>query len=230
MVKDYKGIYFNSQKVSDLEDILINYDFFLQTQEIIIEAQRGIKLFRNMKLTKYYDYNRLESSVILNSKKYKILVIGQVEDDASIIYGSHKKLNNIDLIKQALKDYPNAMVYYRPHPDVYYRNRKAQSEIDLTSKLYEVISPEVVISSLFDQVDHVYTITSLSGFEALIHGKKVTCLGTPFYSGWGITDDKQKCCRRNVTRTLEEVFLLLVTYCILSIFILKQIKRLAILS
>jgi len=33
-------------------------------------------------------------------------------------------------------------------------------------------------------------MTSLLGFEALLRGKKVTCLGSPFYAGWGLTDDR----------------------------------------
>ena len=33
-------------------------------------------------------------------------------------------------------------------------------------------------------------MTSLLGFEALLRGKKVTCLGMPFYAGWGLTDDR----------------------------------------
>ncbi len=32
-------------------------------------------------------------------------------------------------------------------------------------------------------------MTSLTGFEALLRGKKVTCLGMPFYAGWGLTND-----------------------------------------
>ncbi|MBK8579299.1 MAG: hypothetical protein IPN78_14060, partial [Candidatus Accumulibacter sp.] len=31
--------------------------------------------------------------------------------------------------------------------------------------------------------------TSLTGFEALLRGKSVTCYGQPFYSGWGLTVD-----------------------------------------
>ncbi|MGJ7724790.1 capsular polysaccharide export protein, LipB/KpsS family [Escherichia coli] len=30
-------------------------------------------------------------------------------------------------------------------------------------------------------------MTSLSGFEALLHGKRVFCYGMPFYAGWGLT-------------------------------------------
>ena len=32
-------------------------------------------------------------------------------------------------------------------------------------------------------------MTSLLGFEALIRGIPVTCLGAPFYAGWGLTKD-----------------------------------------
>jgi len=32
-------------------------------------------------------------------------------------------------------------------------------------------------------------MTSLLGFEALLRGKTVTCLGAPFYAGWGLTRD-----------------------------------------
>lgn len=32
-------------------------------------------------------------------------------------------------------------------------------------------------------------MTSLLGFEALLRGRAVTCLGLPFYAGWGLTRD-----------------------------------------
>ena len=32
-------------------------------------------------------------------------------------------------------------------------------------------------------------MTSLTGFEALLRGKKVCCYGLPFYAGWGLTQD-----------------------------------------
>jgi len=38
-------------------------------------------------------------------------------------------------------------------------------------------------------VDEVHTISSLTGFEALLRGLDVTCYGLPFYAGWGLTTD-----------------------------------------
>ena len=39
-------------------------------------------------------------------------------------------------------------------------------------------------------------MTSLSGFEALVQGVKVTTWGQPFYSGWGLTTDVYPPARR----------------------------------
>lgn len=35
----------------------------------------------------------------------------------------------------------------------------------------------------------MHTISSLTGFEALLRGLDVTCYGLPFYAGWGLTTD-----------------------------------------
>ena len=44
-------------------------------------------------------------------------------------------------------------------------------------------------ATLIESVDEVWTITSTLGFEALLRGKPVICLGMPFYAGWGLTRD-----------------------------------------
>ncbi len=44
------------------------------------------------------------------------------------------------------------------------------------------------------------------GFEALLLGKECVCFGMPFYGGWGLSDDRVKCQRRNRKLTIEEVF------------------------
>ncbi len=48
-------------------------------------------------------------------------------------------------------------------------------------------------------------MTSLSGFEALLHGKHVHCYGLPFYSGWGLTVDEHRCPRRERKLTLADL-------------------------
>jgi capsular polysaccharide export protein len=45
------------------------------------------------------------------------------------------------------------------------------------------------IAQVLGVVDEVHTMTSLTGFEALLRNTPVTCYGKPFYSGWGLTAD-----------------------------------------
>ncbi|NQZ71669.1 MAG: capsular polysaccharide biosynthesis protein, partial [Dinoroseobacter sp.] len=45
-------------------------------------------------------------------------------------------------------------------------------------------------TALLDLVSRVWTMTSALGFEALLREIPVTTLGTPFYAGWGLTEDR----------------------------------------
>jgi capsular polysaccharide export protein len=40
-----------------------------------------------------------------------------------------------------------------------------------------------------DEVSELWTMTSLTGFEALLRGVHVVTTGAPFYAGWGLTQD-----------------------------------------
>ncbi|MFC7607569.1 capsular polysaccharide export protein, LipB/KpsS family [Teichococcus aestuarii] len=46
------------------------------------------------------------------------------------------------------------------------------------------------LPALLPQVEAVHTLTSLSGFEALLRGVPVVTYGQPFYAGWGLTEDR----------------------------------------
>lgn len=46
--------------------------------------------------------------------------------------------------------------------------------------------------------DEVWTLTSELGFRALLQGLPVTCLGAPFYAGWGLTTDRAPVPRRRM--------------------------------
>ena len=51
----------------------------------------------------------------------------------------------------------------------------------------------------------MHTLSSLSGFEALLRGKQVYCYGLPFYAGWGLTHDALTISRRNRHLSLPEL-------------------------
>ncbi len=54
----------------------------------------------------------------------KILVVGQVEDDASVLQGTTSIRGNADLLAAAQRDNPGATLIYKPHPDVEAGHRK----------------------------------------------------------------------------------------------------------
>ena len=203
---DGKGIYFDANHSSELENILGQYDFS-NNKDIIHRAKCGIELMRSARLTKYYNMRPYtDETNFKRTNRYSILVIGQVEDDASVIAGKSKIITNVNLVRQARVDFPDADIYFRPHPDYWSGNRKSRNNLNKIKEICAIVPPKTSIYDLFDVVDHVYTITSLSGFEALIFGLKVTTFGVPFYSNWGLTDDQVKISRRRKKLSIEELF------------------------
>ena len=61
------------------------------------------------------------------------------------------------------------------------------------------------VVSCIHACDELHTLTSLSGFDALLRGKPVTTYGLPFYAGWGLTTDMARAhpCFARRTRRLS---------------------------
>ncbi|WP_374496643.1 capsular polysaccharide export protein, LipB/KpsS family [Vogesella indigofera] len=203
---DKTGIYFDATTPSDLENLLAEHDFSAQPR--LLEAAGALRrLMASLKLSKYSLGSLCPVGDLLGPRlKRRVLVLGQVEDDASIRYGLAEGWTNRRLIELAYEENPGAEIIYKPHPDVAAGYRAKSSEVELLQEICTIISHGVVLADLFEEVDHVYTITSLSGFEALIHGLSVTVVGAPFYAGWGLTDDRAPLARRNRTLSLDELF------------------------
>ncbi len=118
-----------------------------------------------------------------------VLVTGQVEDDRSVLAARGDVRGNLDLLRRARAIEPDAYVIYRPHPDVDAGHRKGHVPDDIALSHADAIDRGTPISALLDMVDGVHVLSSLAGFEALLRGRDVTCHGTPFYAGWGLTRD-----------------------------------------
>jgi capsular polysaccharide export protein len=119
----------------------------------------------------------------------RILVPGQVEDDASIRLGAGDVRTNLDLLRATRAANPRAAILYKPHPDVEAGLRPGAIAITDLNGLADLVAQNSDPLALIDAVDQVWTMTSLLGFEALLRGKSVSCLGAPFYAGWGLTQD-----------------------------------------
>lgn len=119
----------------------------------------------------------------------RILVPGQVEDDASIRLGAGEVRTNLALLQAARSANPRAVLVYKPHPDVEAGLRPGAIAPEALRGLADVVASHAEPLALIAACDEVWTMTSLLGFEALLRGKPVTCLGAPFYAGWGLTRD-----------------------------------------
>ncbi|GAA4186875.1 capsular polysaccharide biosynthesis protein [Shinella granuli] len=203
---DSRRPYFDSRGPSDLEVLLETHDFSADPQ-LLERARAGIRLIVEGGLSKYNMASSLTLSGLLGPKTQpRVLVIGQVEDDASIQYGCDQAITNNDLVRIAAEENPGAEIIYKPHPDVLNGVREAQSNPADVEHLCRVLRENVPLAQSFETIDKAYAITSLGGFEALLRNIPLTVLGCPFYAGWGLTDDRQSNARRTRRRTVEEIF------------------------
>ncbi|EKA0237991.1 capsular polysaccharide biosynthesis protein [Campylobacter coli] len=199
LIIDSKGLYVDPSKPSDLEDILQNHIFDESLK------QRAKKLITTITQNKFSKYNGLKHEKLnFNTNKKIILIPAQVEDDASMILGGagYDTLKLLQSVRAANKD---AFVVFKPHPDVLSGNRKGLKDKDIILKYCDEIIENVSIDSAINACDEVHTITSTSGFDALLRGKKVVVYGKPFYAGWGLTQDVNRITRRTRVLSLEEL-------------------------
>ncbi len=215
---DKKGIHYDGSKSSDLEYLLQNFNV---NHDEIIRARKIIDLLIKLKISKYNLSFKKEINLPNNVLNKKIIgVLGQVETDNSIIYGVPNDTiskTNYALVEQVRRDFPNAYIIYKPHPDTEFGLRikgKKESSIDENA---DFVANKISVENLFNKVDRVAVFTSLGGFEALIRGIPVSTYGFPFYAGWGLTDDKLHdhiwAKRRTRKMTIEELtFITLVKY------------------
>lgn len=182
LVTDDLGIYYDPSRESRLE------------RQILAPLPpggraRAERLLAKILATGVTKYNLTGAGLPDLGPGRRVLVVGQVEDDASIRLGAGPVCTNLALLTAAASANPGARLIYKPHPDVEAGLRPgAIAEADLTG-LADTIATQTDPLALIAVCDEVWTMTSLLGFEALMRGKPVTCLGAPFYAGWGLTRD-----------------------------------------
>lgn len=213
---DTTGIYFDATRPSDLETMIENVD--LDDDQLRRAADLRDAIIK-ARLTKY-NVGRRRTDLEIPSDRATILVPGQVADDAGILKTlsqtvdcSGKTNVNESLLKAVRARSPDAYVIYKPHPDVEADLRKGRVYDDIARQYADAIVTDVDILDLIERCDRIETVSSLTGFEALMRGKSVTAHGMPFYAGWGLTEDLTTCPRRTRRRTIDElVYFALIAY------------------
>ena len=196
VVCDRRGIYYDSTAPSDLEDILAHTRF--DPALLARAAALRVRMVRDG-VTKYNLAG--DAALTVDRDRLVVLVPGQVADDRSVLLGGGGARPGLDLLARVREQAPDATIVYKPHPDVEAGFRAGAIPDADALRYADHVVRAGSMASLLDQVDAVHTLTSLTGFEALMRGKPVTTYGQPFYAGWGLTTDHNPVARR--TRCLD---------------------------
>jgi capsular polysaccharide export protein len=208
LVLDRGGMYYDPASGSDLERLIATQ----QLSEDDLERARSFRQrFTAMRASKY---NLARAPVEFASHGRRVLLVpGQVEDDASIKRGSPVVSTNHALLESVRAANPDAFIVFKPHPDVVAGNRQGSIPAEALARLANQCVTDANIIDCILAADEVHTMTSLSGFEALLHGRVVHCYGGPFYAGWGLTVDHFPLPHRSRQASLDElVFATMLSY------------------
>ena len=202
LVLDSCGVYFDPARPSDLENILRETCF---TDDLLRRAATLLHRIVSERFSKYNVGDDASLSISVAKGQSVILVPGQVEDDASIRLGCVDIRSNLELLAEVRGQNPDAYIIYKPHPDVLAGNRLGTVSEQVAMQHCNDIVTDRSMPACLDIADEVHTLTSLTGFEAILRGKTVVCYGLPFYAGWGLTQDRHELPRRGRRLTLEEL-------------------------
>ena len=199
---DRRAPYYDPAVATDLEILLATAEF---PPALIARAEALAQRLVARGITKYNLAGALPA-LPESAGRRRILVPGQVEDDLSILRGAQGTVRrNLDLLRAAREAAPDAVILYKPHPDVVAGYRRGAVDPAAARALADAVLPAAPMAPLLALVDEVHTMTSLTGFEALLRGKRVTCWGQPFYAGWGLTEDRAPLPRRRRPLTLMQL-------------------------
>lgn len=171
-VFDDLGIYYDATMPSRLECILSS----IQINALLFKKNRGLACAYRFVLAEISKYNsQVGACQRPDGRTSVILVIGQLESDASLRFGSPGIRTNLALLKAVRKRNPKAYIVYKPHPDVVAGLRRGGGGEDCISAYCDAIARHAGLAHMLAQVDEVHTMTSLAGFEALLRDVPVTC-------------------------------------------------------
>ncbi|WP_298774440.1 capsular polysaccharide biosynthesis protein [uncultured Shewanella sp.] len=204
LIIDPLGMYFNAQVNNSLREKLNHIDI---NDDMYHRGQKLIQLLVDNDINKYNLIGQKtlaikDHNIPARTQQVRLLVVGQVDGDASIVTGSLQITSNEALLWVVRKDNPDAFIIYKPHPDVVAGNREGQLSHSCLETCVDAYITDIALTQLYPHIDALHTMTSLSGFEALLRNVTVVTWGQPFYSGWGLTEDKYPANDRQRTLSL----------------------------
>ena len=202
------GIYYDPARPSRMTHILAEIKQHPDLPRLLERSDKLLNLIVENGLSKYNtpsDPEVVKKLQKLPRNKPVVLVPGQVDGDASVKRGGGLIQSNEQLLKAVRKNCPKALIVYKVHPDVVSGMKKGRISNETQKACTDLILTSGSLNDYWPYVDEVHTLTSLSGFEALLRGKRVVTYGKPFYAGWGLTTDEAFESQRKPVLTLKEL-------------------------
>jgi len=197
-VLDGTGVHYDPSGPSDLETLI-------QQGVSPADRERGARLRQRIVSAGLSKYN-LGGAPAPDwpADRQRILVLGQVEDDRSVLLGCGTIRTNAALLAEVRRLHPDAFLIWRDHPDVRAGNRIGALPPDVAG-LADARADDLDVIACLEAADAVAVMTSTAGFEALMRGKRVLTFGRPFYAGWGLTEDALPIPRRTARPDLDDL-------------------------
>jgi capsular polysaccharide export protein len=196
------GIYFDPARPSELETVLATHDF----DAALLDRARALRAAIVTARLGKYGVDHSTPPLDLPAGRTVVLAIGQVDDDLSVVRGGAGVAGNPGFLARVRAEEPDAYILYRPHPDVAAGLRRGHLADPVISGLVDCVVEGRSLFDLIERCDGVHVLSSLTGFEALLRGRRVTVHGMPFYAGWGLTRDLAEApSRRDRRLSLDEL-------------------------
>jgi len=162
LVCDDLGIYYDPSSESRLERLIASRAQLRPDQRARAEALISALTARGLSK---YNLAGAHPDLAALPQGHRILVPGQVENDASIRLGAGDISTNLALLQKTRSDNPDAVILYKPHPDVEAGLRPGALRPAQLSGLADAVLARVDPAALLDHVDAIWTMTSLIGLR-----------------------------------------------------------------
>jgi capsular polysaccharide export protein len=193
-----------------VDDVGAHYDAKSESRlERLIACQKAgdpdthelMRLMRRYGLSKYNDAPDIAVQTLPRDRPL-VIVLDQTSGDMSVPAGGGGPESFLQMLDAALAENPGCRVLVRTHPDVLSGRRHGFLTDEARRRGVPLLSVAAGWPSIARYAARVYSVTSLGGLEAVIAGVPVSCFAMPFYAGWGLTEDRVQCARRQARPSL----------------------------
>ena len=203
LIVDDLGIYYDARTPSRLE-VLLQSDVRLNDVALLERAARFRERLLESGVSKY-NHAPDELPAELANAEGLVVVADQTYDDASVSGALADDSTFEQALQAALDEHPQARIVVKVHPATVAGKKRGYLAGRRFSERVTVLSANVSPQALLRRTQQLYVCSSQLGFEGLLAGVKVTCLGQAFYASWGLTDDRQSLARRSRRLSLEQL-------------------------